>query len=314
MSEIPFVQHLGDAIETAAETRARQRTSRFRRRLSAGGVAIAVAATGVAAASGVFSGAEKLASTSVGCYERADLAANVAVISPGTSSPADACARVLKGAGPLVVCAAPDHVVVFPRAKGATCAQVGLRALPADYAPIRAGINAFARELEQLEASVDCLPPREFERRVQALLDRSDKMTKWRTSLRLDVTDGPCGTVTEIGGDGRRMIEGSLSPETRRVMIFGGAARSTMDLLYGASGLAGSLMDESGSRCHTRADLEATVRRRLAGTGRALTLTAEKSAADLAGERGRRLAQGCAVVSDVHPARDGRSVVVSIVD
>ena len=50
MSEIPFVNALGDAIEHAVS----RRRSRLRRRIAFGAVAFAVAASGVAAASGVF--------------------------------------------------------------------------------------------------------------------------------------------------------------------------------------------------------------------------------------------------------------------
>ena len=106
MSEIPFVNALGDAIErsAAAEHRRpppphpppphRSACSRF-----------AVAATGVAAASGVFSSGtpEQLATTGIGCYSRADLEhADVAVLGvdaprPGRGLPQHAADRGADG-------------------------------------------------------------------------------------------------------------------------------------------------------------------------------------------------------------------------
>ena len=97
MSEIPFVNALGDAIERSAATSIAGRRRRIRRRLTGGVLAFAVAATGVAAASGVFESGtpEQLATTSIGCYSRADLKnVDVSVIgvdTPDPSRPAAAC-------------------------------------------------------------------------------------------------------------------------------------------------------------------------------------------------------------------------------
>jgi hypothetical protein len=92
VSEIPFVNALGDEIERAA----RRHRGRVRRRIAFGAVAFAIAASGVAAASGVFSSAtpEQLATSGISCYSAADLKhSDVTVLSTGTAAPIDACRR-----------------------------------------------------------------------------------------------------------------------------------------------------------------------------------------------------------------------------
>jgi hypothetical protein len=289
MSEIPFVNALGDAIERSAAAHIAARRGRLRRRITFGAVGVAIAATGVAAASGVFSNPEQLAGAGVACYERASLNTNVSVLSTGEQTPIETCRQVLKTDAPLVACAG-ESVAVFPGGKG-TCEELGLRPLPAQYETARAKVNAFARDVMALEQSADCIPPRELAGRVQALLDRSG-WTGWHTWLRLDVGDGPCGTVSGQGGDGRRTIEGSLDTDGRRVMVVGEAARSTMDLLYSPHGLARRLYDAG---CVSPAQLAAIVRRR---TDRELRIDGAVS--------------GCATVADVQPAPDGYGIVVTI--
>ena len=311
MSEIPFVKTLGDALESAATARIARRR-RLRRRITGSTVAFAVAASGVAAASGIFASPERLATTSVACYERADLDATVSIVSTGERSPVETCARVLRTDRPLVACVAAGHVAVLPGR--AACERVGLPPLTAaaGYTPARAKVNAFARDVMALETSADCIPPREFERRVQALLDRSG-WTGWRTWLRLDVSDGPCGTVSSMGGTPERTIEGALDADGRRVMVFGEASRSTMDLLYGPAGLAPTLEDASGERCFSSVDLRAHVRR-VVGHDRAVTFEQHPRGVDQRpmDARADRLREGCAVVADVQPAADGHAVVVTI--
>jgi hypothetical protein len=66
------------------------------------------------------------------------------------------------------------------------------------------------------------------------------------------------------------------------VQVFPTSARSTTELLYDG-GLAPHLQDASGARCYTRSALERLVRRRIAPTDRALTITTRKVAGELSG-------------------------------
>ena len=311
MSEIPFVQRLGDAIEQAASARIAARRSRIRLRITIGALGFALLAGGTAAATGVFSTPEQLASSSVGCYDRPSLDGNVSILSTTDRSPVATCAKVLGTDGALTACAARGHVAVLPGGPE-VCEQVGLAPLPADYAPARTKVVAFAREVGAIEASADCIPPRRLAQRVQALLDRSG-WAGWRTTVREDVSDGPCGTVTGLGGDGNRTIEGALSTGTRQVFVFAGPTRSLETLLYGAhEPLAPELQDLSGERCYAAAELQAEVRARIAATGRTVSFTTSTDSGEPFGARGERLAEGCAIVSDVTPAGDGRGIVVAI--
>ena len=81
-------------------------------------------------------------------------------------------------------------------------------------------VAALAREVEALERGTGCVAPDEFAERVQALLDRSG-WAGWRTRLRLDVADGPCGAVSAVNGDGSRSVEPALDVAARRVMVVG---------------------------------------------------------------------------------------------
>jgi hypothetical protein len=216
MSEIKFVNALGDAIERAAAANIAARRGRIRRRIAIGGLGFAIAATGVAAASGVLTGTpEELATTSVACYERADLSSNVTVISVADGTPVETCRRVLGTDAPLVACAAGPQLVVVP---GRSCEAPGLQPVPAEYSAARAKVVAFHRAVADIERSADCIDLDELARRVQRLLDESG-WEGWRTTVRRDLGPEPCGTVTTMGGDGRRSIEGSLDPREKRVLI-----------------------------------------------------------------------------------------------
>jgi hypothetical protein len=222
VSEIKFVNRLGDAIERSAAAHVAGRRGRLRRRLLGGALGIAIAAAGAAAASGVFSDPQTLAATPVSCYDARSLARNVAVVSAGEATPIETCRRVLGIDGPLVACAEPTVTVhVFPGRAG-TCRKLGLEPMPRDYAAARQRVNAFARDVMALERRSGCLPPAEFARHVQALLERSG-WTGWRPWVRLDVQDGPCGAVSGVDGAGRRTIDGALSTDKRRVIVVGTA-------------------------------------------------------------------------------------------
>jgi hypothetical protein len=235
MSEIPFVRRLGDALESAAAARLATRRRRIRRRLGGGALGLAIAASGVAAGSGILSGTpEQLATRAVGCYERLSLERGATWVSTGTASPVDTCARVLGTDGPLTACAYESEgaVAVFPGRD--VCRRVGLAPLPAGYAPARARVNALHRDVVALERSARCIPPEELARRAQALLDRRG-WTGWRAVVRDDIQTGPCGAITMPGGDGRRYFEDVLWFDDRELNVVPGLGPVREDELYGPS-------------------------------------------------------------------------------
>ena len=308
MSEIKFVNALGDEVEKAAAARIAGRRDRIRRRIVIGGLGFAIAATGVAGASGVFSTPEQLAGNAVGCYERADFEdSDVSVLSTGQDTPIEACRRELGIKGPLVACAG-EAVLVFPGGPG-TCERLGFEPLPPEYTGARARVLALQRELAALESAADCVPLREFAAQAQRVLDRL-RWTGWRVDVREDLGEGPCGSALGYGGDGSRAIEGSLT-EQHRLIVTPGPRRSTLDLLDRHSV---RLMDATGERCYDLEGIEQLVRDRLPVSGRTLSFTTSSrpSGTGLVGERGERLDEGCAVIVGLMPTPDDRGIVVEI--
>jgi hypothetical protein len=308
VSEIPFVNALGDAIERAAA----QRRGRVRRRLLVGGLGIAIAASGVAAAAGVFeSTPEQLATSGIGCYDRADLKhANVTVLSTGTASPTATCRRVLHVSGPMVACAGPA-VLVFPGPPG-TCERLGYKPLAASYFATRRRVNALARKVERLETSADCWEPQELSRRVRALLERTPGWSGWTTKVQGGPDEGPCGSVSHLDGAGGRGVDGAFDAAHRLVLVTRTQSRSLTNLLFTAGGPGTKLMDATGERCYDVSGLEALARREL--PGHALTFAAEApgDGQQLGGSRGERYAEGCAVIVGYSPARDGDTIAVEV--
>jgi hypothetical protein len=314
MSEIPFVKALGDEIERSAAERIATRRKRIRRRLTIGGLGFAIAATGVAAASGVFSSPESLANNGVACFDRAALNRNVTVLAPGDQTPIEACRAVLKTDAPLVACA-DEAVHVFPGGPG-TCEKLGMAPLPPDYEAARQRVNAFGRAVTALEHRVGCLPPREFAERVQRILDRTPGWEGWSVDVREDLAEGPCSSVTAPAGDGSRSIAGTLSADERKIFVIGRLPRALENLLYSADGLAGQLMDASGERCYDIAGLEDLARERLARADLPLSfsVSAPRPESEIEGARGDRLAEGCPVIIGVGTKDNGRELVVGIWD
>jgi hypothetical protein len=233
MSQIPFVNQLGDAIQTAA-TASSERSSRFRLRRP--GVVATLAAllalSGGVALAGILSASNTtdLATGGVGCYETADRSGAVFIIEPGDRSPAEACRQVLGRSGqPVAELAACDNgrgaIAVFPGSGANACHRAGLKPLPPEYEAEQERVRHLTRALVALESSANCIPPRELAARVQTLLQRTG-WENWRPWLRLDINPGPCGSVSEPGFDGSRVIVG-LDPDGRRVMVFGGPERVT---------------------------------------------------------------------------------------
>lgn len=307
MSEIKFVNELGDEIERAAAARIAGRRGRIRRRLTIGGLGFAIAATGVAAASGVFSTPEQLAALPITCYEAPN--AGVSVLSAGDQSPVEACRRVIP-TGRLVACRAPAHVAVLPGGP-AECAKLGYEPLPAEYAIARAKVVELGRELAALEASADCVPLDEFAERAQRVLDRRG-WAGWSVDVRDDLDEGPCGSALAMNGDGSRSIEGTLLPDERNLIVTPSPRRSTLDLLYGGPGVR--VMDATGERCYSVESVEQLVRDRLPADGRTLTFTTGSRPAEtgIMGARGRRLDEGCAVIVGFAPTADDRGIEVEI--
>ena len=318
MTDIPFVDRLGDALEAAiAEPLPSRLRLRSRRKVFVLAVfaaaALAVAALAVAH---VLSSPDQLATTGIACYASADLSSDVTVV-PNDRAPVAACADAFRRLGqsvpPLVACANGSSIAVIPATDRGVCARVGLEPLPLGYALARAKVSLLAEAVRALEARRDCLAPDTLARGVEHLLFVQG-WQGWTAEVQSRPA-GPCGSVTGLGGGGRRSIEGALDAGRRVVLVSGTASRSTIDLLYGQGRLAPRLEDESGARCFSIAELTALVQSRAGNAGRAATIELAPplpSTTTLADARQQRYQSGCAVITDVHAASDGRDVVAVI--
>jgi hypothetical protein len=309
MSEIPFVNALGDAIERSAAAHIAGRRRRIRRRLTGGVLGFALLATGVAAASGVFTSAppDQLATTSIGCYSRADLEhTSVTVLGVNASDPVGACRKALAVGGPMVACAGPQ-VMVFPGGPR-TCATLGLRPLPPEYGAAHAKVLRLQRRIAAIEAANDCWGPEALAARVQTLLGRMPAWRGYRVQVDRAMPVGPCGSVTHPDGFGGRSIDGVVDTQKRQVIVTVSAARSTLELLDHL----GDLPVASTARCYDRAGAEALARGRLAASGRTVTFRIEHLDGGSVKAFQDRIDQGCSVIPGFGAADDGYGIVVTI--
>jgi len=319
MSEIPFVNRLGDAVDAAIArpARAPRRFRLTRRRyLTVALAALAVAGGGAAIAEMLHDPAE-IGFGAVGCFERTEPGGNVAVISDPTRSPVELCATAMSeaslGARDLLACSWEGHgIVVVARGDRGSCSARGLAPVPAAYALGRrraARLQALAVDFER---DAGCVAPDEFARRLTRELRRGG-WTQWRAVVAGG--EGPCGRVSVPTGSS---IVGSIGPSVdgaRRTIGVKGRAPLELELALSAPGSPGArLFHTSGARCFTVAGLERHVRRLLAPTKTPIRfrLTSLRSFVELTGPRGARYREGCAVFSAAQPLfPDGRVVIVA---
>jgi hypothetical protein len=322
MSEIPYVNRLGDELERAIRRPAR---SPRRRRLGLFALAGALLVSGSALAAGLLSGDVDIqAASQVACYDGADpdFSGSVAVVPPeagtATASPVELCRRALDPAHramPLVACGKEGAVSVIPGRRPSDCTAAGFAPLDPAYARARARLARLERRILAIETSADCIARDELVRRIQRLLDR----TGWRgwTAATHRLGGGPCGTVSAIGGDGRRYISHGLDAIGRRVLVARAASRRVTDLLYSAErSLLGPLFAESGAKCFTFDGFRERVQEVFAGKGLSASVrrTSMPRNTGLDDEDGRwtRYKQGCAVLAAGAPGGDADSVVIDV--
>ncbi len=301
MSEIQFVNKLGDAIEAAIDSPRPVRLRRRRRIVVLALAVFALGATGVTVAR-VLTDSDQVAAGTVACYERPDLGGDTTVLGTVIGSPTAACARAWNGAPPpLVACARGSAVAVIPGRGSRACERADLEPLPPGYLESRAKVARLSRDVATLEATADCIPPRELARRAQELLDRTG-WTDWRTVLRAG-DQGPCGRILQRGGTPELGLGGAVLADVRRLEVKGGPPRSLDRQLFGERSLVVGLMDASGERCLTVAGLQALARRELAVTGRTIHFELARLPANSGIEppRGDRYEEGCAIVVGAYP-------------
>ncbi len=159
MSEIPFVNQLGDAIEVAIArpAPARRRFRLTRRRYLAVALAALAVAGGSAAVAELLHDPVEIGFGAVGCFEGTQPEGNIAVITDPTKSPVELCATAAPSDGlearDLIACAWQGHgIVVVARGDRGSCQARGLAPVPAAYALGRrraARLQALAVDFER---------------------------------------------------------------------------------------------------------------------------------------------------------------------
>jgi hypothetical protein len=318
MTDILFIERLGDAFDAAiAEPLPRRAHWQQRRKALVLGLAVTAALAAAALAiAHILSTPDELAANSVACYAAANLRSNMTVVA-NDGAPVAACADAYQRMGQtvpaMVACANGSSVAVVPGADASSCARLGLEPMPAGFAASQAKVAKLAQGILALEASRDCIPPDELARGVEHLL-ADQGWVGWTVQVQ-SPSQGPCGSVSGLDGSGQRRIDGALDPIQKTVLVRGAPARSTMALLYGPNGLAVSLEGESGNRCYTVAALTALVNARAALAGRSASVelaAALPQTGMFTDARQARYADGCAVITDVRAASDGRGIVAVI--
>jgi hypothetical protein len=302
MSEIPFVNQLGHALEAAI---AAPRPVRRLRRRRLGVLALAVllvGATGGAVARIVIDSYD-LAAGTVACYEKPDLSGDVAVLGTVPGSPTAECAKAWPSGPPppLVGCAREAMVVVIPGQGPRACERAGLAPLPVNFDRAQAKVARLRRDVTTIEATADCIPAAELARSADALLRRSG-WTGWRAVVTPE-REGPCGHILTHGGSTEMTLSGAMDADRHELLVYNGPPRSLDRQLYGEHSLSVRLMDLSGERCYTVAELRDLARDQLAVTKRPVHFKFGRLPANTGIEppRGDRYAEGCAIVVDTHP-------------
>ena len=159
---------------------------------------------------------------SVGCFETADLAGNIAVVNADGRTPTAVCAELWRqgeiGPGPapesLAACVLQTGAVgVFPSSGEDTCAQLGLADLPPTYAAeakrLAALRDAIAAELGASYGSTERDPKCLREEEARTLV-RRELAARGYEDWSIEVigggfTAGPCAAVG-LGFDGERKV------------------------------------------------------------------------------------------------------------
>ena len=325
ISEIPYVNSLGDAFDRLADPApARRGLLRRRRRRGSGrlrliAVVVGLVCAGAASAAAVLGGsrATELAANDIICYSPA-AGGGVAVLADRGGSPTAACAAAGESSLPasrLVACvggSGPNgpYVEVYPRRHADECARRHLAALPSAYAGAQARVAALGSALAAVEGSRDCVSFAAFKRAAQMILERlgwSGWSVRERSVLR---GGGECAGLAE-GGAGQPSINASLAVGSRTLQLFAMPPRSVTG---GERAVWAELDRASAAGCQTTEALESVARTDASAhaLGVAFAVTREPRFVGVGDGRQPRYEQGCAVMFGVELVPRTRRLDVQI--
>ncbi len=322
MSEIPFINRLGDALEYAtAVPPARRRRRWLLGRPSRLAIALAVLAAGAAAAAQTLlsSPVQRAAINGIGCYDGTGTGSSGAFDIYGPS-PIAACRRayaeehspLARPGARLIACVGGQGPIAMVFAAGADpagqCRRLGFRPLPHGYASAASSVATLDRAILATWRGRACIAPAALVKRIDAVLAKLD-WTGWRAQVQPnELGAGPCGNVG-FGGNGQPDPSGALNAGARTVTVFSGPSISMTDL---SMRMNERLVAVSGASCLTlaqaRDDAEAMIPARLRPA--TFTVTREPSQGGFGDSRQARYEAGCTIVVDAGASPDGSSVDV----
>lgn len=336
MSQIPFVNQLGDAIEAAISTDAVRspavpgrralwrwrlpRASTFRRHQRAGIVLAAlVIGGGAVAVAETFQNSTALVAGGIVCYAGTGTGASqmYADVEADGRSPEAACADVFRADGPaalggpgvrLRACADRNGYVAVFASSGAAdqCKAEGMSPLQArSYHAAEANVDHLVQALTKLGASRQCIAPSMLVGDVQRVLERSG-WSNWHAELQKQPAgSGGCGLFL---GTGSSVSDPTASLDAGQHVVWVVAGPlPTLLTLTGPLDLR--LLKASGRHCYTPAGARALVRRSLP-TGRIqvrFALTQEPAGGGWAYAQGN-YARGCTIIASIAAAPYGSVV------
>jgi hypothetical protein len=333
MSEIPFVNQLGDAIEAAIS--ARSTGTAWWRRRRPGRSAVAITAIVVLGGCGALAGtlASRLLSANnpvvlasdgqVTCYKTASLQEGAIDQVVEGSSPIPTCARQRRQSGwpivALVACGDGAYgAAVIPSSGTGSCRRAGLPPLPAGYYSELARVQALRKRLEVLQASAGCIPPAQMVSRAQLVLNQAG-WKGWRAVSNYGGrAGGPCGSVAPDPGLGQLSGGTALDPLRHVLEVNAQPYPSTLQLLNPEHEAAlGKTYD---TRCYSEASIRSLMRRYLAATHRridvSVTRAPKASVLDEHWVKGpqwnKLLAAGCVIFTGLSTDRGGYNIIANI--
>ena len=306
MSEIPFVNQLGDALDRAVAAESARRAARrpwWRRPQVLIAVAVVAVGCGAVAARTVLS-SSTLAMHPVECLAGTSFKSQIAFPENSGRSPVQICAKTLNvPASKLIACAGGryTYVSVFYASGTGQCRRLGLRSLPASYPAAQAKVQRLASGLTALQASAYCVPPARFAARAQQLLDRLG-FSGWRVeagaTLREEqhvIGGGNCAVLPGNVMSTRPNIMYAVDPDHRTLTYDLGPPPALSRLVQS---LEASIQRTTARRCWAQGPLEVYVRQRLARhhLKTAFARTAAPGAEGYGDVWYHRYQQGCPVV------------------
>lgn len=319
MSEIPFVNQLGDALDRAVAAESARRSARrpwWRRPQVLIAVAVVAVGCGAVAVRTVLN-SSTLAIHPVECLAGTSFKSQIAFPENTGRSPVQICANALGvPASRLIACAGGryTYVSVFYASGTGQCRRLGLRPLPPSYPAAQAKVQQLGRELTALQASAYCIPPATFAAHAKRMLDRLG-FSGWRVEAGATVEEeahviggGDCASLPGSAVSTRPNIMYALDPD-HRILSFDLGPPPALSRLV--QSLAVSIQRTTAGSCWSQGRLRAYVRRRLAAhhLGAAFALTAEPADIGYGDASYHSYQQGCPVVGLLRTAAGNLGLV-----